>query len=314
VRSVFFGTPEIAVPSLIALSSVSTVVGVVSQPDRPAGRGLGLRAPAVKLAAERLGLPVVQPLRPSEPGFLDWLAERDCDVALVLAYGRILPPSVLRTPHFGCLNLHASCLPRHRGAAPIPWAIMAGDTRTGVTLMHMDEGLDTGPVYLTEELPILELDDTGSLSEKIAERAAEMVRRHLPVIWEHRPIPTPQDESLATWAPPLKKEDQWLDFGKPALELARRVRALSPRPSCTTTLRGKRLRILEARASLQQLSGPPGRVSIEPTRRVLVGTTAGCLELVRVQLEGRKLMSAIDLVHGRALAHDELLGQPLPVP
>ncbi len=310
MRSVFFGTPEIAVPSLIALTSVSTVVGVVSQPDRPAGRGLGLRAPAVKLAAEQLGLPVVQPLRPSEPSFLTWFAERDCDVAVVLAYGRILPPSVLSTPHFGCLNLHASCLPRHRGAAPIPWAILSGDTRTGVTLMHMDEGLDTGPLYLTLDLPILEEDDTGTLSHRIAELAAEMIRGNLQSILEHRPIPTPQEVSSATWAPPLKKEDEWLDFGRPALKLARQVRALAPRPSSYTTLRGKRLRVLQARACPQELSGAPGHVSIDSAKRVLVATAGGSLELLRVQLEGRKVISAIDLVHGRALLNDERLGQP----
>src|SRR5689334_20250065 len=179
MRAVFFGTPELAVPSLRALSEVSEVVGVVCQPDRPAGRGLELRQPAVKRVALELGLTVYQPEKVRTGELANWLLERDLDVALVLAYGRILPKPVLEAPRRGCVNLHASLLPRYRGAAPIQWAIVRGEQQTGISLMQMDEGLDSGPVYSRHEIGIGP-DETGAeLAARLSELAAQVVRADL---------------------------------------------------------------------------------------------------------------------------------------
>jgi methionyl-tRNA formyltransferase len=175
MRALFFGTPDIAVPSLRALATVADIVAVVCQPDRPAGRGLKLQAPAVKQAAVELGLPVMQPSKIRTPEFLAWITDRRADVALVLAYGRILPPTVLKAPVCGCLNLHASILPRYRGAAPINWAIVRGETETGMSLMQMDEGLDTGPVFTVRRVPIGENETAGELGVRLGALAADLV-------------------------------------------------------------------------------------------------------------------------------------------
>jgi methionyl-tRNA formyltransferase len=179
VRAVFFGTPAIAVPALEALCERAEVVAVVCQPDRPAGRGLSLAAPEVKVAAERLGLPVHQPTKIKNDEFLGWLRGLEADVALVIAYGRILPPAVLAAPRRGCVNLHASLLPRFRGAAPIQWAIVRGESETGISLMQMDEGCDTGPVFLRRAIAIGENETAGELAPRLAALAAEVVRDHL---------------------------------------------------------------------------------------------------------------------------------------
>src|SRR6185503_5571194 len=180
MRAIFFGTPEIAVPSLRALATVADVAAVVCQPDRPAGRGLKLHAPAVKLAAADLGIPVAQPTKIRTPDFLAWLAEQRADVAVVLAYGRILPAPVLTATARGCLNLHASILPRYRGAAPINWAIVRGETETGMSLMQMDEGLDTGPVFAVHRVPIGEDETAGELAVRLGALAADVVRADVP--------------------------------------------------------------------------------------------------------------------------------------
>lgn len=180
MRAIFFGTPDIAVPSLEALREVAEVVAVVCQPDRPAGRGLELRAPPVKERALALGFEVVQPEKVKTPEFAAWVEARKADVALVIAYGRILPKAVLEGPRRGCMNLHASLLPRYRGAAPIQWAIVRGETETGVCLMQMDEGMDTGPVFTRRAIPIGRDETAGELGGRLGRLAAELVREDLP--------------------------------------------------------------------------------------------------------------------------------------
>lgn len=307
-RTVFFGTPEIAVPALQALAHTTQVVGVVCQPDRPAGRGMKLRAPAVKEAALELGLKVHQPVKVKTGNLHEWLRERSVDIAVVLAYGRILPQAVLDAPTRGCVNLHASLLPRFRGAAPIQHAIWSGDTTTGISLMQMEAGLDTGPVYCRRELAIATDDDVGSLSARLAALGRTVIELDLPRVLSGELQAVAQDEALATHAPPIGKSDCALDFGKSAAELARQIRALAPRPGATARLNEKRLRITQGAESPLPAPGPPGHVEIWDKKRVLVATAAGTLEILRAQLEGRKELPAQDLANGRVVGQGDILG------
>ena len=308
MRAVFFGTPAIAVPALRALREVADVVGVVCQPDRPAGRGLSLQPPAVKVAALDLGFEVYQPVKVKSGDLERWLVERAADVALVMAYGRILPVGVLAAPRRGCMNLHASLLPRWRGAAPINWAILLGDSESGVCLMQMDEGLDTGPVYARRTVGIGPEETAGELSEQLASTAALLVREELANAVDNQLQALPQDHAHASHAPPIERADCALDFSKTARELVDRVRALAPRPGAHTLLRGRALKVGQARLTSSGSLGEPGQVRIEH-KRVLVSTIDGAFELCRAQLEGRKELAALDLVNGRALEGGDVLGR-----
>lgn len=309
VRTIFFGTPDIAVPALRALAETTTLVGVVCQPDRPAGRGLALSEPAVKRAARELGLEAHQPVKVKTGNLDEWIRERGADVAVVLAYGRILPPPVLAAPRLGCVNLHASLLPLHRGAAPIQWAIMKGDSETGISLMQMDEGLDTGPVYCVRRIPIAPDDDAASLAGKLAELAALVVREDLPRVAAGQLTASAQDASRATHAPPLTREHGVLAWTRNVRDLVNQVRGLSPRPGAYTTVAGRTLKVLEARP------GPSGRNADAPGTVVRadkgglwIAAGDGALALVRGQLEGKKAATAADLVNGRALRLGDVLG------
>lgn len=308
MRAVFFGTPAIAVPALRALGEVAEIVGVVCQPDRPAGRGLNLQPPAVKVAALELGLEVHQPVKVKTGNLAEWLSERTPDVALVMAYGRILPPAVLAAPRRGCLNLHASLLPRWRGAAPINWSIIHGDQETGICLMQMDEGLDTGPVYTRRVIAIGDEETAGELSERLASAAADLVRAELERAVHGWVEAVPQEHEQSSHAPPLERADGALSFSKTARDLVNLVRGLSPRPGAHTLLNGKPLKVGQARLSDLPAVGAPGTVRVEQ-KRVLVSTIDGSFELVRAQVEGRKELPALDLVNGRALKPGDVLGQ-----
>ncbi len=306
-RTVFFGTPAIAVSALQALARTTRVVGVVCQPDRPAGRGMKLRPPAVKEAALDLGLEVHQPIKVKTGNLHQWLSTRQPDVAVVLAYGRILPPAVLRAPKLGCVNLHASLLPKFRGAAPIQRALWAGEATTGISLMQMDEGLDTGAVFCRRELPILPDDDAGSLSRRLAELAAEVIEQELPAVLSGELQAVAQNDSEATHAPPIQKAETALDFAQPARALWGQVRALAPRPGAACRLGDKRLRITAAQPSKLPAPGAPGTVSIWDKKRVLVATGDGTLEILTAQLEGRKELRAQDLANGRVVGEGDVL-------
>lgn len=307
MRAAFFGTPALAVPALNTLITVADVVGVVCQPDRPSGRGLKTSAPPVKLAALASGLPVFQPERVRNGELCSWLVERQIDVAVVLAYGRILPPEVLKAPRLGCLNLHASLLPKLRGAAPIQWAILTGESTTGISLMQMDAGLDTGPVYTRHTLAIGEDETAGELGVRMAELAAFVVREDIPRLLAGELSSTPQNSSEATQAPPLEREHGRIDWKKPAANIHDQVRGLSPRPGAFTTYRGKQLRI--TRTSKVSAAPPlaPGELRVERPG-VLIGTGAGALELKFAQVEGRRELPVLELVNGRALVDGERLG------
>ena len=309
MRAVFFGTPQIAVPALRALTQVAEVAAVVCQPDRPSGRGLKVSAPPVKEAALELGLSVHQPTKVRTGELAAWLREKAVDVALVMAYGRILPLDVLTAPVHGAMNLHASLLPRYRGAAPINWAIVHGETQTGISLMQMDEGLDTGPVYSRHALDLSETETGGSLAERMATLAAHVVRADLAAAVNGKLTAEPQDPAMASHAPLIERQHLQVDWGRSAVEIARLIRGMAPKPGAFTLLGGKVLRIHDART----LPGPmpvgaaPGTISVLG-KRALVATGSGSLELVNAQLEGKKALMAQDLINGRVFVEGLVLG------
>jgi methionyl-tRNA formyltransferase len=309
MRALFFGTPDIAVPSLRALATVADVAAVVCQPDRPAGRGLKLQAPAVKQAAIELGIPVEQPTKIRTPEFLAWITAQRADVALVLAYGRILPPAVLAAPARGCLNLHASILPRYRGAAPINWAIARGETETGMSLMQMDEGLDTGPVFSVRRIPIGENETAGELAVRLGALAADLVTGDVPRVVRGDLTAAPQDHAAATLAPLLEKEQGRVDWQKTAAEVHDHVRGMTPWPSAFTRVGDKMLKILATRRSTLASHGePPGTILAADAGGVVIACASGVLELLRAQVEGKKPLDARDLVAGRTLTRGLRLG------
>ncbi|MDI1437165.1 methionyl-tRNA formyltransferase [Polyangium sorediatum] len=309
MRALFFGTPAISVPALDALHAIAEIPLVVCQPDRPAGRGLELRAPPVKQRALELGLRVEQPLKVKTPDFARLIAETNADVALVIAYGRILPKAVLDAPRRGCMNLHASILPKYRGAAPITWAIVNGERETGVCLMQMDEGMDTGPVYTTHRIPIGEDTTADELYVELGALAARVVREDLLRAVSGDLVAAPQEHAAATMAPMLEKEHGRIDWSKPARAVHDHVRGMTSWPGAFTTCAGKGLKVLATRVALEQgVRGAPGTVTAADKGGVEVACGAGSITLVRGQLEGRKPLSAQELVAGRALTKGMILG------
>jgi methionyl-tRNA formyltransferase len=307
-RIVFMGTPEFAVPILLALDKGHQVIGVVTQPDRPAGRGRKLVASPVKEAAQAQGLPVFQPhtLRTLEA--VDRLADWGPEVIVVAAFGQILRMPVLALPPHGCLNVHASLLPRYRGAAPIPASILAGDATTGVTIMRMDEGMDTGAILAQAECPIAPDDTTAMLTAKLADLGAQLLPEMLPGWLAGEVEVRPQDDSLATYCRPLKKEDGHLDWSQAAAYLDRQVRACDPWPGAYATWQGRRLKVLRARPRPDwKGEGVPGQVvELEPGLGVVAGQ--GVLELVKVQFAGKRPMAADLFARGQRDLVGERLG------
>jgi methionyl-tRNA formyltransferase len=293
---VFMGSPAFALPSLQALGDHARVVGVVTQPDRPAGRGRSLAPPPVKLLATRLDIPVIQPARLREPQAMAQLRQWQPDVIVVAAFGQILRPEVLDLPSHGCINVHASLLPRWRGAAPIPAAILAGDPETGVTIMQMDPGMDTGAILTQGALPIHPQDTTQSLTERLAALGAGLLIETLPGYLAGHIRPVPQEESLATYAPKLTKASGALDFNRPAEHLARQVRAYTPWPGSFTAWQGRPMKILRAHADPQPSPGPgvPGVCGRQPA----LGAADGLLVLDEIQLAGRPATSGEAFLRG----------------
>lgn len=302
MRALFFGTPEIAVPSLDALCEVAEVVGVICQPDRPAGRGLELKAPPVKERALALGLEVHQPTKVRTEEFAALLRSKQADVALVIAYGRILPKAVLEAPTKGCINLHASLLPKLRGAAPIQWAIANGEPETGIALMQMDEGCDTGPVFCMRAIPIGENETAGELSIRLAALAAQLVRQELPRAVAGELVPVPQAHDAATVAPMLTKNDGAIDWSASARAVHDRARAMSPWPGAHTSLDGKRFKVLALSiAAVEGHEGDPGTVVALERTRARIACGEGAVWLLRGQVEGKKPLEAESLIAGRTL-------------
>lgn len=287
-RTVFMGSPEFALPTLRRLAQTYPVVGVVTQPDRPSGRGRKLTPPPVKLLALELGLPVIQPERLRHPDAMQTLREWQPDLIIVAAFGQILRQEVLDLPHYGCINVHASLLPRWRGAAPIQAAILHGDAETGVSIMRMDAGVDTGPILSQRSIAITPDDTAGSLSQKLAGLGAELLIETLPAYLEGTLQPQPQDDALATYAPMLKKEEGLLDFTQTAFQLERVVRAFNPKPGAYTFYQGQILKVHRARAVSEKAFAPGSQVIFQGTPAV--ACKEGWLVLEEVQPAGKKSM------------------------
>lgn len=304
-KALFFGTPQFAVPCLDALCDVADVVRVIAQPDRASGRGMVLSAPPVKARALERGIPVLQPAKVKPAELHEELRALGCDLALVVAYGRILPPGILEAPRRGCVNVHASLLPRWRGAAPIQWSIVEGDRETGVCLMEMDAGLDTGPVFAREATPIGPDETAADLSERLSRIGAAMIRASLPR-WLAGELPAqPQDPGGVTLARLLTKEDAHLDPGQSAQRIHDRVRGMHPWPGASVRLvepgrqavrvKIHRTRVLERDGA----HGAPGAIR-EGTLEIACGS--GRLAILELQLEGKKRLTAEEFLAGRRLA------------
>jgi methionyl-tRNA formyltransferase len=308
----FAGTPAFSVPALDALvRSRHHVVGVYTQPDRPAGRGRQLGTSPVKDFALLHRIPVEQPLTLREPSAQARLREFHADVMVVVAYGLILPPEVLATPRFGCLNIHASLLPRWRGAAPIQRALLAGDEQTGVDIMQMEAGLDTGPVLVERAIAIGPRDTAGSLHDRLALLGAEALLEALEAMVAGAIEPRAQAASGATYARKILKPEATIDWSRPAIEIDRQVRAFNPVPIAETTWKGTQLRILEAEPVAID-PGRPGTVVAADAEGIVVATGAGGLKVRRLQLAGRNAMGVADFLHAHRIVGD-VLGQPAAV-
>jgi methionyl-tRNA formyltransferase len=305
---IFAGTPEFALPSLEALVAAGhRILAVYTQPDRPAGRGRALKASAVKDGAARHGLAVRQPerLRDAEAE----LRAPAPDAIIVIAYGQILPPAILSIPRLGCLNVHASLLPRWRGAAPVARAIEAGDTVTGVTLMRMDAGLDTGAILAAAETPIRDEDTAQTLHDRLARLGAELLVATLARLERGAIAPRPQDNAAACYAEKLSKQEALLDWSQPATVLHRRIRAFNPYPVARTTFQGKALRLWEVGPlESSPAAGKPGEVTKADAAGIRVQTGAGRLTITRLQAEGGKILTAAEFLNGTRLQAGDHLG------
>jgi methionyl-tRNA formyltransferase len=307
-RALFFGTPAFSVPCLDALARVASVVGVVCQPDKPQGRGLVLTPPPVKGRATELRLPVVQPTKLRTGEFGRWVKEQNADVALVVAYGRILPQDVLAGPRLGCVNVHASLLPKYRGAAPITWSIVRGERETGITLMQMDAGMDTGDMLEKVAIPIGENETAGELSDRLSTTGADLVRRGLPKFVAGGYAPEKQNDREATLAPLLKKEDGKVDFAQSARAVHDHARGMTPWPGAYLTHRGKTVKLIATRTSNVRREARPGAVLLADKTGVLVACSEGAIELLRVQPEGKKPITGAEWAMGRGVAEGDVLG------
>jgi len=300
MRVVFAGTPDFSVATLQAvLDSAHRVVGVYSQPDRPAGRGRKLKPGPVKALALRHELPVFQPDSLKDSASQQQLAALEPDLMVVVAYGLLLPQTVLDIPTLGCVNLHASLLPRWRGAAPIQRAILAGDTETGVCLMQMEAGLDSGPVLAQVRTPIAADETGGSLHDRLSRLAADLLAAHLDDLATHRLQPQPQDESQVTYARKLDKREAALDWLQDAGQLERQVRAFNPWPVAQAQYQGQSLRIWRAVALEDDASGAPGSVVSAGKQGIDVACGHGRLRLLEVQLPGGKRLDAAAFLNAR---------------
>jgi methionyl-tRNA formyltransferase len=308
LRVVFFGSPEFAVPSLAAVAAQHEVVAVVTQPDRPAGRGKQLTPPPAKELALKLGLAVKQPTTLKTPAVTEELAALRADLFVVVAYGRILPQAVLDLPRLGPWNVHASLLPKFRGAAPIQWSIIRGEAKTGVCIMRMEAGLDTGPVVASVETPISEDDTGGTLAARLSQLGADLLIQTIPRIAGSSVVAVPQDHPRHTLAPMLKKEDGWLDFGAPAHALSARARGVDPWPGPTATLAGEPIKLFAPRVVAGQ--GSPGTVLGMAAEGLVVACGDGAVAFGELQLPGRKRLPAAAVVAGHPIPAGTVLGKP----
>jgi len=299
MRIVFMGTPDFAVPSLEALlKSGDDVVGVVTQPDRPKGRGQSLTPSSVKLLAERERIPVLQPTKMKDPDFLAALGAWKPDLIVVSAFGRILPPAILSLPPKGCINVHGSLLPKYRGAGPIQWAIINGESETGITTMLMDEGMDTGAMLLQEKIHIEPDDTAGSLSPRLALLGGRLLVETLNLLKAGTLVPRAQDHTQAIMAPLLKKEDGVIDWRLPAAVVANRIRGLTPWPGAYTFLGEDRLTLYRAVALAERTAESPGRITAVTKDAIHVATGEGVLAVKELQPANSRRMTVAQYLAG----------------
>ncbi len=308
MRLVFLGTPEFAVPALEALIEAGhPVAAVYTQPDRPKGRGQELAHPPVKTCALRRGLEVRQPLKIRH--CLDELAALEAAAMVVVGYGQIIPQSIIDLPRYGIFNVHASLLPKYRGAAPIQWAVANGETVTGVSIMQIEAGLDTGPVFEMEEIPVGPEETSLDVSPRLAAMGARMMVDVLARVEAGRAVATPQDNGRATLAPILKKEDGLIDWNRGASDIHNRSRGFLPWPGAWTRFRGERLNVWKCRPAEIESPAEPGRL-FTSGRRLFAACGGGtAIELIEVQQEGRKRVTAEAFINGARIAGEDLLGE-----
>ncbi|HET9621297.1 MAG TPA: methionyl-tRNA formyltransferase [Kofleriaceae bacterium] len=309
MRVVFMGSPEFAVPCLRALHERHDVALVVSQPDKPAGRGSQLTAPAVKTAALALGVPVIQPRSARTGELRDAMVATGAELAVVVAYGKILPTPVLEALPRGCINVHGSLLPRYRGAAPVQRAVIDGERETGVAIMQLDEGMDTGPVYLEKRVAIGDDETAGELMERLAPIGAAALLEAIDAIASGA-RPVAQDHARATHAAMLAKADGAIDFAQPAALVASRIRGVDPWPGAQAVLRGQALKLFRARARADAGHGAPGTVLAIAGDGVTVAAGDGAVVIRDVQAAGRKRMAAAQFAAGRGIAVGDVLTRP----
>ena len=306
LRIIFMGTPDFAVPTLQALiDSPDQVVTVICQPDRKKGRGKKLSPPPVKVLAEQAGIPVLQPTAIRTDEFLEKIRDLQPDLIVVTAYGRILPGSLLNLPPMGTINVHGSLLPKYRGAAPIQWAVINGEAKTGVTIMQMDEGMDTGDILLPVSVPIEEDDTSGTLFTKLSELGGQALVKAIGLLKENKLQPVKQDDSLATEAPMLSKEMGHLDWSRDAAELHCLIRGLDPWPSAYSFLNDKRFRFFRPRIVSGQVSEPPGTLCRADKEGLLMATGQDYLLIREIQPEGKKRMTVQSCLCGMKLPMGE---------
>lgn len=309
MKIVFMGTPDFSVPCLDTLSNAGhEILAVFTQPDKPKGRGYVMTPPAVKVRAMELNIPVFQPKAVKDGKALEILKGLAPDVIVVVAYGKILPAEILSLPKYGCINIHASLLPRHRGASPIQWAIVCGDKETGVTTVQMDAGMDTGDMLLTARTSIDKDETAGELHDRLSVMGASLICETLSGLLAGEITPVKQDENKATKAPMIKKEMGLMDFNKPAQELHNLVRGFSEWPSAFTSLSGKRLKVLKTIVLPGKCEYPTGTVADYPGKLVVSCGGGTLLELLLVQLEGARRLPAEELLRGHRIEKGQTLG------
>ena len=296
MRIVFIGTGEIGAPTLrTLLNAEHEVAAVVTQPDKPVGRGQRIEPPPIKKEIATTGIPILQPPRIKDPQAIEEVRRLTPDVIVVAAYGQILPREVLEIPRLACLNLHASLLPRWRGAAPIQAAIAAGDSETGITVMYMAEGLDTGDILLQRSVEILPNDTGGSLHDRLAQVAPEALLESLQLVAAANAPRIPQDNAFATYAPKLKREHGQIDWSESAEAIERKVRAYNPWPGAFMKVDGQNLKVFSA--SVVDLNGEPGEI-LRSDKDLIIAAGKGALSLTEVQLEGKRRMTAAKFLRG----------------
>ena len=310
MRVVFMGTPEFSVGALKALYNAGhEIVAVFTQPDKPKGRKMILTAPPVKTVAEELNIPVFQPKSVKTEEAYELVESFNADVIVVVAYGKILPTSILNVARYGCINIHASVLPRHRGAAPIQWSIVSGDRVTGVTTMQMDEGIDTGDILQISQTPISNDDDGGTLHDRLSLMGAELICKTLEAIENGEIAPQKQDDSLATYAPIITREMGKIDFSKTAEQIHNLVRGFTPWPAAYTFLNGKRLKVYKTEVASIGTNEQPGTVVFCDKKIIVSCGEYSAIELIDVQLEGKSRMTADVLLNGNPIEKGTKLGE-----